>query len=232
MKVSSVFGEGYSVYAQGNVKVKANADLAEYSRKSRSNQRDTLEISGGDRFHSFYSDYGGYAGPEEFGNSLRYRYSHTIVYTATGFLETAGEALQEAKGEKEEYDGSDVVNSYGFAYGTLYGEIEKRYEDSKEQWFDMDGTPLTREKEMVYLDTAYENAVAFQVSSARVMAGLGHHNGQMQEATQRDIDGLKNVFYRSRDRYKDLYEESKATGEPMNFHRFSFGNSALLALLV
>lgn len=238
MKVSSVFCEGYSVYAQGNVKVKVNADLAEYGKKSRLNQHDTLEISGGDKFNNFYSDYEGYAGPEEFVNSLRYRYSHTIEHTTTWFFEAAGEALQKVKGEKEDYDGSDVVNAYGFAYGTLYEEIEKRYEDSKEQWFDIDGTPLTKEKEMEYLNTAYENAVAFQVSSAKVMAGWRLLNGQMQEVPQReevsqkDIEGLKNVFYRSRDRYKDLYEESKVTGDPMNFHRFTFGNSALLALLV
>lgn len=238
MNVNSVFGECYSAYPQGSVKVKANADLAEYGKRSRLNQRDTLEISGEGKFYNFNSDYEGYADPEEFGNSLRYRYSHTIGHTTTWFFEAAGKALQKAKGEKEDYDGTDVVNAYGFAYGTRYEEIDKRYEDSKEQWFDIDGTPLTKEKEMEYLNKAYENAVAFQVSSARVMAGLRHLYGQMQEVpqkeevSQRDIEGLKNIFYRSRDRYKDLYEESRVTGEPMNFHRFSFGNSALLALLV
>lgn len=238
MNVGSVSGKRYSVCEQGSVKIISDAGIAEHGGKSRLNQRDTLEISGEDKFNSFYSGYGGYVDPEEFGNSLRYRYSHTIEHTSTWFFEAAGEVLQKAKGEKEEYDGTDVVNSYGLAYGRLYEEIEKRYENSKEQWFDMDGTPLTKEKEMEYLNTAYEYAVAFQVSSARVMAGWRLLNGQMQEVpqreevSQRDIEGLKNVFYRSRDRYKDLYEESKVAGEPMSFHRFSFGNSALLALLV
>lgn len=238
MNVGSVSGKRYSACEQGSVKIIFDGRLAEQGRKGRFNQRDTLEISGEDKFNGFYSDYGGYADPKEFGNSLRYRYSHTIEHTSTWFFEAAGEALKMAKGEKEDYDGADVVNAYGFAYTRLYDEIEKRYENSGEQWFDTDGTPLTKEKEMEYLNAAYENAVAFQVSSARVMAGWRLLNGQMQEVpqreevSQRDIEELKNVFYRSRDRYKDLYEESKVAGEPMNFHRFSFGNSALLALLV
>lgn len=136
--------------------------------------------------------------------------------------------MQKAKGEKDNYDGTDVVNAYGFAYARRYEEIEKRYENSQEQWFDIDGTPLTKEKEMEYLNTAYEAAAAFQVSSAKVMAGLR----QMPEVSQKDMEGLENIFYRSRDKYTELCKESMITGEPMTFQRLSFGKSALLALLV
>ena len=231
MNVGSVSGQRYSACEQGGVKIISDGGIAEHGRKSRLNQRDVLEISVEDKFHNFYSDYGGYANPEEFGNSLRYRYSHTIGHTSTWFFEAAGEALQKVKGEKEDYDGADVVNAYGFAYARLYEEIEKRY-GSGEQWFDTDGTPLTREKEMEYLDAAYENAVAFQVSSAKVMTGLRHLNGQIPKVPEKDVEELEKVFQRSREQYTDLYRESRITGEPVAFRRFSVGNSVLLALLV
>ena len=232
MNVGSVSCQRYSACEKGSVKIISDGGIAEHGRKSRLNQRDVLELSVEDKFHNFYSDYGGYANPEEFGNSLRYRYSHTIVHTSTWFFEAAGEALQMAKGEKEDYDGTDVVNAYGFAYAKLYDEIEKRYETSKEQWFDIDGTPFTKEKEMEYLNAAYENAVAFQVASAKVMAGLRHLNGQIPKVPEKDVEELEKVFHHSREQYRDLYRESRATGEPMAFRRFSFGNSVLLALLV
>ena len=244
MNVSSFVSESYSGCAQGNVKAKVSADIAEHGKKSRPDLRDTFECSiqtNGSmpaetvirgKFNNFYSDYEGYGNPVEFGNFLRYRYSHTIGHNSTWFFEAVGRALQEAKGEKEGYDGCDVVNAYGFAYGTLYEEIEKRHENSKEQWFDIDGTPLTKDKEMEYLNAAYESAVAFKVSSAEVMAGLKYLNGQIPEVSRKGIEELGKTFYRSRDKYMELYKASKMAGEPMSLQRISFGNSALLALLV
>lgn len=232
MNVGTVFSKNYSTYAQGDGIVISNADIVEHGRRSQLNQRDVLEISANNKFDYYYSDYDGYADLKEFGDSLRYRYSHTIGHSSTWFYEAAGEILEQVKEEKENYDGTDIINAYGLAYTQLYDEIEKRYENNKEQWFDIDGTPLTKEKEMEYLNTFYKNAVAFRVSSAKAMAGIRYLNGEIQEVPQKDIEELEKTFYRSRDKYMDLYKESKITGEPLIFQRFSFGNSALLALLV
>ena len=231
MNVNTVFSKNDPAYVRGNGIVISNADIAERGKKGRTDQRDVLDISANSRFTQ-YSGYDGYADLKEFGESLRYRYSHTVGHSSTWFYEAAGEILEQVKEEKGNYDGTDIVNAYGLAYARLYDEMEKRYEDSGEQWFDIDGTPLTKEKEMEYLDKFYEEAVAFRVSSAKVMAGLRQLSGQTQEAPQKDMEAPERAFYRSRDKYLDLYKACRITGEPLVLQRFSFGHNALLALLV
>lgn len=205
MNVGSVFGKDYSACVQGDVRAISGAGVAWRGKGSLPSRRDVLEGSNDDRFDNYYNHYGGYANPGEFVKNLRYRYSHTIGYTSDWFFTASGKKLREAKGEGDDYDSVDVANAYGITYAGRFREIEDRYGDGREQWFDIDGTPLTREKEMAYLEEAYENAVAFQVSSARVMAGLR----QMTEASQED---LRNTFYRARDRYMELYKEGGMTG--------------------
>lgn len=228
MIVSAVFGKSYSDYGQSRGNAVSAIDIGKPGRRCGSKQRDTLESSAEGRFYNYYNNYGCGADPGKLGDSLRYRYSHTIGYTSAWFFRASGEVLQKTRGEKEGYDGTDIVNAYGFAYAERYGEIEERYGDSGEQWFDIDGTPLTKDKEMEYLDRAYESAVAFQVSSARVMAGLR----QVSQIPQKSLEELEGIFYRSRDKYTDLCREGSLTGMPVLFHRFSFGRSDLLALLV
>ena len=230
MNVNTVFNSKYSAHAQGKGTMISNAEIAERGKNSRTSQRDVLDISANSKFDP-YRGYDGYADLKEFGESLRYRYSHTVGHSTKWFYEAAGEILEQVKEEKGNYDGTDIVNAYGLAYARLYGEIEKRYEDSKEQWFDIDGTPLTKEKEMEYLDKFYEDAVAFRASSAKVMAGLRQLDGKALEASHKDIESAERVFYRSRDKYMDLYKACKITGEPLVLKRFSFGHNALLALL-
>lgn len=232
MNVRTVVGETYSANAQGNGMLIFNADSAKQG-KNRFKQCDILEIHDGDE-SAFYNDYDGYGNLKEYGDSLRYRYSHTIVYSTPWFDAAVGKILgQAAEGnDNGEYDGTDLVNACGLAYAKRYEDIEKRYEDGKEQWFDIDGTPLTADKETEYLNAHFEAAVTFRISSAKVMAGLMRLHEEIQEVPQEEMKELESIFYRSRDRYMDAYKAGRITGEPLVFQRFSFGNSALLALLV
>ncbi len=232
MNVRTIASETYSVGAQGKGKVMSNADSVKQG-KSRLKQCDILEISAGDK-PAFYNEYDGYGNLKEYGDSLRYRYSHAIAYTTTWFEEAVGEILEQAAEDNDngEYDGTDLVNACGLVYAKRYEEIEKRYEDCKDQWFDIDGTSLTAAKEKEYLNVHFEAAAAFWASSAKVVAGLRQLNEQTQEVPQEDGKELETLFCRSRDKYMDVYRAGKVTGAPLVFQRFSFGSSALLSLLV
>lgn len=190
--------------------------VGERAGERQSGGRDSLELSSGSShtyFYNEYQDYGcqGYGNPGEWANSLRYRYSHTAVHTSTEFFEAAGEILRKAReGNKdslggisthplgvgagdcigaEDYDDADVDAAYGLAYRKLSEEIEKRHEGG-EQWFDIDGTLLTREREMERLNAAYEAAASFQASSRRVISGLRQLSQRMQEEARRESGGM------------------------------------------
>lgn len=164
MSLERVAGQSNSACPQGNERLKMKTDLAVHCKGEVPSRRDILEIG----------SFQGCTNPKELGSSLRYRYSHTIGHTSTWFFETAGAALRSMleKEEKKNYDAADVERAYDSAYRSLCEEIEKRHESGGEQWFDLDGSILTKEREMECLNEAYEAAAAFRASSAVVMSGL------------------------------------------------------------
>lgn len=176
MSLERVAGQSNSACPQGNERLKMKTDLAVHCKGEFPSRRDILEIDSfqGGKNTFFYNEYQSCTNPKELGSSLRYRYSHTIGHTSTWFFETAGAALRSMleKEEKKNYDAADVERAYDSAYRSLCEEIEKRHESGGEQWFDLDGSILTKEREMECLNEAYEAAAAFRASSAVVMSGL------------------------------------------------------------
>ncbi len=93
---------------------------------------------------------------------------HTVVHSVTSFSDMRAGILKEIREEKGQYDYTDVVNACGLSYARLYSEIEQRYEN--EQYYKVDGTPLTKEDEIEWLDIQFEQEVAWQKSCARITA--------------------------------------------------------------
>ena len=93
---------------------------------------------------------------------------HTVVQSAASLSDMRAGILKEIREEKGQYGYSDVVNACGLSYARLYFEIEQRYEN--EQYYKVDGTPLTKEDEIEWLDIQFEQEVAWQKSCARITA--------------------------------------------------------------
>ena len=211
------------------------------SLPSKTNRHDVFEHSDSNRIFTGYDT----LDIEEI-ESIRYKANHTIIHTPTWFSDEAGGELQKVKEEKGTYNGSDILNAYGFTYARLYAEIEQRYENGNEQWFGLGGEPLTKEKEIEELNRAYESAVDWATKCAEVMAGIQNmdwtslHNptqesdrptSEVPKPEQKDLEEMKRAFYAVRDKYMELYRESKLTGEPLARQESIFGHNALLALL-
>ena len=134
----------------------------------KTKRRDVFEHSDSNSFFT-----GGYdtLSSEEI-KSFKYKIEHTVNHYASWFSEEVGKDLQEIKEEKGYYKGSDILNAYGYAYARLYAEIEQRYQNGDEQWFDATGKPLTKEKEIEELNKAYEGAAEWATKCAEVMADI------------------------------------------------------------
>lgn len=238
--------------AQETYQVKMDAEVAkqksiqaidngalDFSCKTR--QRDMFERSDPNKYFTGYDT----MSVEEI-NSLRYRSEHTIVRTATWFSQEVGKDLQEIKEEKGEYNGSDLLNSYGSTYARLYAEIEQRYENDDAQWFGLGGEPLTKEKEIEELNRAYDSAAVWAAECAEVMAdiqnmeytslldpaqGNDRSAPEVLKPEKKDLDEMKRSFYEARDKYMELYGECKLTGKQLTRQSYIFGHNALLGLL-
>lgn len=81
--------------------------------------------------------------------------------------DTRAEILKEIREEKGTYDYSDIVNACGLSYVKLYAGIEERYENGSEQYYKPDGTLLTKQDEIDWLDKEYENEIAWQKACAK-----------------------------------------------------------------
>ena len=79
---------------------------------------------------------------------------HTVVQSAASFSDTRAEILKGVREEKGQYGYSDVVNACGLSYAKLYSEIEQRHEKEQEQYYNADGTLLTKEEEILCLAIA------------------------------------------------------------------------------
>ena len=216
---------------------------------SKTNQRDFFELSSNDKFDY----YGGYSNIVEWAEGLResilYRRSHTIgCRDVLWVFYEAGNDLDNIKEQKGAYNGSDMLNAYGYTYARLYADIDEKYENGDELWFDLSGKPLTKEeaktKEIEELNKGYDAAVGWAAMCAESAAWcqkMRDQNAQAQnldkptqeipETQRKDIEEMKRAFYEARDRYMELYEECKHTGNLLTKQDYIFGHNALLALL-
>ena len=137
------------------------------------------------------------------------RIKHTVIQSATVFSDTRAGILKEIRETKGGYDNADVVNACGLTYAKLYSEIEERYENGNEQYYKLDGTPLTKQDEVDWLDKEYENEVTWQKACIKIKAQKKVSLGYIPEIPIKEIEEFGNSFEKSKEDYLKLYRENK-----------------------
>ena len=155
--------------------------------------------------------------------NLMDKIKHTVVHSVTSFSDMRAGILKEIREEKGQYGYSDVVNACGLSYARLYSEIEQRYEN--EQYYKVDGTPLTKEDEIEWLDIQFEQEVAWQKSCARITAQGQVIQGNIPEMPTEEMEELEHSFYQGQDGYMKLYRENRRAERPLVLQSYMFGNS-------
>ena len=150
---------------------------------------------------------------------------HMVVQSATSFRDMRAGILKEVREEKGQYGYSDVVNACGLSYARLYSEIELRH--GNEQYYKTDGTPLTKEEEIEWLDMQYGQEAEWQTSRARIAEQGQAFQGNIPETPTKEIEKLEDAFYQARDAYMKLYHESKQDEKPLALQNFVFGKSRM-----
>ena len=161
--------------------------------------------------------------------NLMDKIKHTVVHSVTSFSDMRAGILKEIREEKGQYGYSDVVNACGLSYARLYSEIEQRYEN--EQYYKVDGTPLTKEDEIEWLDMQFEQEVAWQKSCARIAARGQVFQGNIPEVPTKEIEELEDSFYQAKDAYMKLYRENRRAERPLVLQSYMFGNSQMYQIL-
>lgn len=154
---------------------------------------------------------------------------HTVVQSAASLSDMRAGILKEIREEKGQYGYSDVVNACGLSYARLYFEIEQRYEN--EQYYKVDGTPLTKEDEIEWLDIQFEQEVAWQKSCARITAQGQVIQGNIPEMPTEEMEKLEDSFYQAKDAYMKLYRENRRAERPLVLQSYMFGNSQMYQIL-
>ena len=154
---------------------------------------------------------------------------HTVVQSAASLSDMRAGILKEIREEKGQYGYSDVVNACGLSYARLYSEIEQRYEN--EQYYKVDGTPLTKEDEIEWLDIQFEQEVAWQKSCARITAQGQVIQGNIPEMPTEEMEELEDSFYQAKDAYMKLYRENRRAEKPLVLQSYIFGNSQMYQIL-
>ena len=161
--------------------------------------------------------------------NLMDKIKHTVVHSVTSFSDMRAGILKEIREEKGQYGYSDVVNACGLSYARLYSEIELRYEN--EQYYKVDGTPLTKEDEIEWLDIQFEQEVAWQKSCARITAQGQVIQGNIPEMPTEEMEELEDSFYQVKDAYMKLYRENRRAERPLVLQSYMFGNSQMYQIL-
>ena len=161
--------------------------------------------------------------------NLMDKIKHTVVQSAASLSDMRAGILKEIREEKGQYGYSDVVNACGLSYARLYSEIEQRYEN--EQYYKVDGTPLTKEDEIEWLDIQFEQEVAWQKSCARITAQGQVIQGNIPEMPTEEMEELEDSFYQVKDAYMKLYRENRRAERPLVLQSYMFGNSQMYQIL-
>ena len=157
------------------------------------------------------------------------RIKHTVVQSAASLSDMRAGILKEVREEKGQYGYSDVVNACGLSYARLYSEIEQRHKN--EQYYQADGTPLTKEEEIEWLDMQFEQEVEWQKSCARIAAQGQVIQGNIPEMPTKEIEELEDSFYQAKDAYMKLHRESRQVGKPLVLQNYMFGSGRMYEVL-
>lgn len=205
----------YPVYLQDGLKLDRDCLKSQESQNEGRKvfDRDSLEVSQLSKNRKILMD----------------RIKHTVVQSAASLSDMKAGILKEIGEEKGQYGYSDVVNACGLSYAKLYSEIEQRHEN--EQYYETDGTSLTKEEEIEWLDMQYEQEVEWQKSCARIAAQGQAFQGNIPKTPTKEMEELEDAFYQARDAYMKLHRESRQTGKTLVLHNYIFGNSQMYEML-
>lgn len=178
-------------------------------------QRDTFEVSK----------------PSKNREALIDKMKHTVVESAASFSDTRAEILKGVREEKGQYGYSDVVNACGLSYAKLYSEIEQRHENGQEQYYKPDGTLLTKEEEIEWLDMQFGQEAEWQNACAKIVAQGQVFQGNISEVPTKEIEELEDSLYRAKDVYMKLYRENKQGGNALTLQNYLFGNGRMYEML-
>ena len=189
----------YPVYLQDGLKLDRDCLKSQESQNEGRKvfDRDSLEVSQLSKNREILMD----------------KIKHTVVQSAASLSGMRAGILKEVREEKGQYGYSDVVNACGLSYARLYSEIEQRHEN--EQYYKADGTPLTKEEEMEWLDMQYEQEVEWQKSCARIAAQGQVIQGNIPEMPTKEMEEWEDSFYQAKDAYVKLHRESGQVGKPL-----------------
>lgn len=205
----------YPVYLQDGLKLDRDCLKSQGSQNEGRKvfDRDSLEVSQLSKNREILMD----------------KIKHTVVQSAASLNDMRAGILKEVREEKGQYGYSDVVNACGLSYARLYSEIEQRHEN--ERYYKADGTPLTKEEEIEWLDMQYEQEVAWQKSCARIAAQGQAIQGNIPEIPTKEIEELEDSFYQAKDTYMKLHRESRQVGKPLVLQNYMFGNGRMYEML-
>lgn len=205
----------YRVYLQDDLKLNREYLKSQGSQNEdqKAFHRDSLEVSQLSKNREILMD----------------KMKHTVVQSAASFSDMRAGILKEIREEKGQYGYSDVVNACGLSYARLYAEIEQRHES--EEYYKADGTSLTKEEEIEWLDMQYEQEVAWQKSCARIAAQGQVIQGNIPEMPTKEMEELEDGLYQAKDAYMKLHRESGQAGKPLVLQNYMFGNSQMYEML-
>jgi hypothetical protein len=205
----------YPVYLQDGLKLDRDCLKSQESQNEGRKvfDRDSLEVSQLSKNREILMD----------------KIKHTVVQSAASLSDMRAGILKEVREEKGQYGYSDVVNACGLSYARLYSEIEQRHEN--EQYYKADGTPLTKEEEIEWLDMQYEQEVEWQKSCARIAAQGQVIQGNIPEMPTKEIEEWEDSFYQAKDAYVKLHRESGQVGKPLVLQNYIFGSGRMYKVL-
>ena len=141
---------------------------------------------------------------------------HTVIKNSAKLFDMAASALNHIKEEKGGYDYEDVVNTAAAAYAKLYADIEKRYQDTTASYHSADGTRVTKEDEIAWLEQAYETKIVWEQTNARTAAQREKFSGHIAEVPEKEIARIADDFYAARKRHMDFLKALKDTAQSEN----------------
>lgn len=205
----------YPVYLQDGLKLDRDCLKSQESQNEGRKvfDRDSLEVSQLSKNREILMD----------------RIKHTVVQSVAPLSDMRAGILKEIGEEKGQYGYSDVVNACGLSYARIYAEIEQRHEN--EQYYETDGTSLTEEEEIEWLDMQYEQEVEWQKSCARIAAQGQAIQGNIPEMPTKEIEELEDSFYQAKDAYMKLHRENRQVGKPLVLQNYMFGNGRMYEML-
>ena len=205
----------YPVYLQDGLKLDRDCLKSQESQNEGRKvfDRDSLEVSPLSKNREILMD----------------RIKHTVVQSVASLSDMRAGILKEVREEKGQYGYLDVVNACGLSYARLYAEIEQRHES--EEYYKADGTSLTKEEEIEWLDMQYDQEVAWQKSCARIVAQGQVIQGKISEIPTKEIEELEDSFYQAKDAYMELYRENRQVGKPLVLQNYMFGNGRMYEVL-